>query len=213
MGHPRAPLTPADLDRLAWSKDPGGLLPAIVQDAATLQVLMQAWMNRDALAETLESGQATFWSRSRRSRWRKGESSGNRLRVVEVLADCDGDSLLVTVEPTGPACHEGTTSCFGDQDAPGIGWLARLSQTIAARQTADADSSYTARLLASGPTRIAQKVGEEGVETALAGAVGSSDQLLEEAADLLFHLLVLLRARGVGFAKVVAVLRDRANHD
>ena len=209
MAHPRTPLTLADLDRLDWSKSADGLLPAVVQDSATLQVLMQAWMNRDALAETLESDEATFWSRSRESRWRKGETSGNRLRVVQVLTDCDADSLLVLAEPVGPACHEGTASCFGSEDAPGLGWLARLEQTIAARQGADPASSYTARLFASGPTRIAQKVGEEGVETALAGAAGPDDQLREEAADLLFHLLVLLRSRGLGLDAVVETLRRR----
>ena len=210
MGHPRTPLTAADLDRIDWAKAHDGLLPAIVQDAATRQVLMLAWMNRDALAETLDSGEAVFWSRSRRSRWRKGETSGNRLRLVEVLADCDADTILVLADPVGPACHENLTSCFGDQDAPGLGWLARLEQTIAARQGADPASSYTARLLADGPTRCAQKVGEEGVETALAGAAGTGDELREEAADLLFHLLVLLRSRGQALGEVVECLRARS---
>jgi phosphoribosyl-ATP pyrophosphohydrolase/phosphoribosyl-AMP cyclohydrolase len=210
MGHPRTPLTAADLDRIDWAKANDGLLPAIVQDAATRQVLMLAWMNRDALAETLDSGETVFWSRSRRSRWRKGETSGNRLRVVEVLADCDADTILVLADPVGPACHENLTSCFGDQDAPGLGWLARLEQTIAARQGADPTSSYTARLLADGPTRCAQKVGEEGVETALAGAAGTGDELREEAADLLFHLLVLLRSRGQTFSEVIECLRARS---
>ena len=136
MGHPRTALTSTDIDRLAWDRASGGLLPAIVQDAATLQVLVLAWMNPESLAETLDSGEVTFWSRSRQARWRKGDTSGNRLRVVEVLADCDADSLLVTAEPLGPACHEGLTSCFGDQDAPGLGRFARLEHTIAGRQTA-----------------------------------------------------------------------------
>lgn len=210
MAHPRTPLTAADLDRIDWAKANDGLLPAIVQDAATRQVLMLAWMNRDALAETFDSGEAVFWSRSRRSRWRKGEASGNRLSVVEVLADCDADTILVLANPAGPACHENLTSCFGDQDAPGLGWLARLEQTIAARQGADPTSSYTARLLADGPTRCAQKVGEEGVETALAGAAGTGDELREEAADLVFHLLVLLRSRGQTFSEVIECLRARS---
>ena len=211
MAHPRSPLTSADLNRLDWGKANDGLLPAAIQDAATRQVLMLAWMNREALAETLESGEATFWSRSRQARWRKGETSGNRLRVVEVLADCDAYAILVLADPLGPACHENLTSCFGDQDAPGLGWLARLEQTIANRKDADPAASYTARLLAEGPTRIAQKVGEEGVETALAGAAGTDRQLREEAADLLFHLLVLLRARGMGLDAVMEVLRQRDN--
>ena len=210
MGHPRAPLTAADLDRIDWTKAKDGLLPAIVQDAATRQVLMLAWMNRDALAETLDSGEAVFWSRSRQGRWRKGETSGNHLRVIEVLADCDADTILVLADPVGPACHENLTSCFGDEDAPGLGWLARLEQTITARQTADPASSYTARLLADGPKRCAQKVGEEGVETALAGAAGTAHELREEAADLLFHLLVLLRSRGQTFGEVVNCLRARS---
>lgn len=210
MGHPRTPLTPADLDRLDWAKGSDGLLPVIVQDAATLQVLMQAWINREALAETLDSGEATFWSRSRRMRWRKGETSGNRLRVEQVLTDCDADSLLLLASPMGPACHEGAVSCFGDQDAPGLGRLARLERTIAAREGADATSSYTARLLAEGPTRCAQKVGEEGVEVALAGVAGTDAQLCEEAADLVFHLLVLLRSRGLELSGVLDVLKARA---
>ncbi|MDO1558575.1 bifunctional phosphoribosyl-AMP cyclohydrolase/phosphoribosyl-ATP diphosphatase HisIE [Brevundimonas sp. 2R-24] len=209
MAHPRTPLTPADLDRLDWDKSADGLLPAVVQDAATLQVLMQAWMNRDALAETLESGEATFWSRSRQARWRKGESSGNRLRLVEVLADCDADSLLVSVRPAGPTCHEGLTSCFGEENAPGLGWLARLEQIIASRRGGDESASYTARLLAEGPMRIAQKVGEEGVEVALAGVAGADRRLVEEAADLLFHLQVLLCARDMTFEAVTDELRRR----
>jgi phosphoribosyl-ATP pyrophosphohydrolase/phosphoribosyl-AMP cyclohydrolase len=188
----------------------GGLLPAVVQDAATLQVLMLAYMDEAALTETLFSGEATFFSRSRGGRWRKGETSGNRLRVVEVKADCDGDTLLVLVEPTGPACHLDTTSCFGDEDAPGLGRLARLEATIASREGADPSSSWTAKLLAAGPKRAAQKVGEEGVETALAGAAGDENELCQESADLLYHLLVLLRSRGVKLAQVLDVLAGRA---
>ena len=210
MGHPRTPLTRADIDRMDWAGGAGGLLPAVVQDVHTLQVLMLAWVDRSALLETLESGEATFFSRSRQARWRKGETSGNRLRVAEVLADCDADSLLMRVEPAGPACHEGAVSCFGDASAPGLGWIAALEATIASRDGGDPSASYTARLLGEGPARAAQKVGEEGVETALAGAAGSDDQLREEAADLMFHLLILLRSRGVGFADVVATLRARS---
>jgi len=194
--------------RLAWSK---GLIPCVVQDAETLQVLMLAYMDEAALAETQQSGEATFYSRSRGGRWRKGETSGNRLRVVRMEADCDGDTILLTVHPAGPACHLDTTSCFGDADAPGLGRLARLEQTIALR-AADADpaSSYTARLIAAGPKRIAQKVGEEGVETALAGVAGDAAELASESADLIYHLLVLLRARGLALADVLDVLAQRA---
>lgn len=209
MGRTRQALTAADIAGLDWSKG-GGLLAAVVQDAATQQVLMLAWMDQAALTETLESGEATFFSRSRGGRWRKGETSGNRLRVTEVLADCDGDALLVRATPMGPACHEGTVSCFGDSDAPGLGRLARLEATIAERADGDPESSWTARLLAQGPVRVAQKVGEEGVETALAGACGTDEALREEAADLIYHLLVLLHARGLGLHDALEVLTRRS---
>jgi phosphoribosyl-AMP cyclohydrolase / phosphoribosyl-ATP pyrophosphohydrolase len=209
MGRSRQALSAGDAARVDFAKA-GGLVPAVVQDARTLQVLMLAYMDEAALGETLGSGEATFFSRSRGGRWRKGETSGNRLRVREVLADCDGDALLVLAEPAGPACHENTTSCFGAEDAPGLGMLARLEATIAERASADPERSWTARLLAEGPKRAAQKVGEEGVETALAGAAGDASELREEAADLLYHLLVLLKARGVALGEVLDVLRARA---
>lgn len=190
-----------------------GLVCAVVQDRLTLQVLMVAWMNRDALDETLSSGEATFYSRSRRSRWRKGETSGNRLKVSSIVADCDGDTLLLTVEPAGPACHLGTASCFGGAVAPGVGRLGALERAVAARASAPPEESYTARLLARGVKRVAQKVGEEGVETALAGAAGNDAELCEEAADLFYHVAVLLQARGLGFADVMAVLAARAEQE
>ncbi len=185
----------------------GGLAPAIVQDAATLQVLMLAYMDAAALAETVASGEATFFSRSRGERWRKGETSGHRLKVLSINADCDGDTILLSVEPQGPACHLGTASCFGEAVAPGVGRLALLERTIAARAHGD---GYTARLLAAGVRRVAQKVGEEGVETALAGAAGDAHELCEEAADLLYHLLALLKARGLRLEDVMTVLKKRA---
>ena len=188
----------------------GGLIAAVVQDAATLQVLMLAYMDRAALDETLSSGEATFFSRSRGGRRRKGETSGDRLKVVSVTPDCDGDAVLVRVEPVGNACHLNRVSCFGDADAPGLGRLARLEQTITARAGADPAESWTAKLLASGPKRIAQKVGEEGVETALAGAAGDEAELASEAADLVYHLLVLLRSRGLSLQDVLDVLESRA---
>ncbi|MFC5342524.1 bifunctional phosphoribosyl-AMP cyclohydrolase/phosphoribosyl-ATP diphosphatase HisIE [Brevundimonas staleyi] len=187
-----------------------GLIPAVVQDADTLQVLTLAYMDRAALEETIDSGEATFFSRSRGGRWRKGETSGNRLTVVAITADCDGDALVVSVRPMGPACHLGTTSCFGDQDAPGLGRIARLERTIAERAAADPETSWTAKLLAQGPKRAAQKVGEEGVETALAGAAGPNEELASEAADLIYHLLVLLRSRQMSFQDVLDVLASRA---
>lgn len=188
----------------------GGLIPVVVQDADTLQVLTVAYMDRAALDETLASGEATFFSRSRGGRWRKGETSGNRLKVVDVKTDCDRDALVLSVRPTGPACHLGSTSCFGAEAAPGVGQLALLERRIAERAAADPASSYTARLLAEGIRRVAQKVGEEGVETALAAVSGSDQEVAEEAADLIYHLLVLLRARGMQAGNVLEVLERRA---
>jgi phosphoribosyl-ATP pyrophosphohydrolase/phosphoribosyl-AMP cyclohydrolase len=202
-------VTPEQIASVDFAKG-GGLVPAIVQDALTLQVLMLAYMDEAALKETLESGEATFFSRSRGGRWRKGETSGHRLKVVSVTPDCDGDTLLVLAEPMGPACHLNTTSCFGDEDAPGLGRLGRLERTIDERASADPSTSWTAKLLAAGPKRAAQKVGEEGVETALAGAAGDVEELCNESADLLYHLMVLLKSRGVRLAQVLAVLKRRA---
>lgn len=189
----------------------GGLIPVVVQDAATLQVLMLAYMDRAALDETITSNEATFFSRSRGGRWRKGETSGDRLHVVSITPDCDADALVLKVRPVGNACHLNRVSCFGDEDAPGLGRLARLEATIADRATADPAESWTARLLADGPKRAAQKVGEEGVEVALAGAAGDVAELAEESADLIYHLLVLLRSRDVEFARVLEILERRSS--
>lgn len=188
----------------------GGLIPVIVQDAATLQVLMLAYMDEAALAETIASGEATFFSRSRGGRWRKGETSGHRLNMISITPDCDNDTLLLSVRPRGPACHLNTISCFGEADAPGLGRLARLEATILERAATNDTQSYTARLLAEGVKRVAQKLGEEGVEAALAGAAGDDEELREESADLIYHLLVLLRARGLALADVLDVLTRRA---
>ncbi|WP_242077991.1 bifunctional phosphoribosyl-AMP cyclohydrolase/phosphoribosyl-ATP diphosphatase HisIE [Brevundimonas diminuta] len=187
-----------------------GLVPVVVQDAATLQVLTLAYMDRAALDETIASGEATFFSRSRGGRWRKGETSGDRLHVVSITADCDGDAIVLSVRPVGNACHLNRTSCFGEADAPGLGRIARLERTIAERAAADPSESWTARLIAQGPKRIAQKVGEEGVETALAGVAGPDEELASEAADLIYHLLVLLHARNMVFQDVLDVLASRA---
>jgi phosphoribosyl-ATP pyrophosphohydrolase/phosphoribosyl-AMP cyclohydrolase len=197
-----------DPDQLDFGKS-GGLISVVVQDAATLQVLTLAYMDRPALDETIASGEATFFSRSRGGRWRKGETSGDRLHVVSITPDCDADALVLKVRPVGAACHLNRVSCFGDEDAPGLGRLARLEQTIAVRAAADPAESWTARLLAEGPKRAAQKVGEEGVEVALAGAAGNAGDLVEEAADLIYHLLVLLRSRDLEFARVLDVLERR----
>lgn len=184
----------------------GGLLPAIVQDADTLRVLMLGYMNREALQRTLDSGRVTFYSRSRDSLWTKGEQSGNGLALVAIETDCDADTLLVQARPLGPTCHLGRTSCFAE--APGE-FLAELDALLAKRERERPAGSYSTRLFEAGVRRIAQKVGEEGVETALAAVSQGDAELLGEAADLAYHLLVLLRARGLGLRDLTAVLRER----
>ncbi|RYD15750.1 MAG: bifunctional phosphoribosyl-AMP cyclohydrolase/phosphoribosyl-ATP diphosphatase HisIE [Lysobacteraceae bacterium] len=203
-------MQPEDLDALAWARSvdarAGGLLPAIVQHADDQRVLMLGWMSREALLATLDSGWVTFHSRSRGNLWTKGETSGHRLALVSIAADCDRDALLVQARPQGPTCHLARTSCFEHVPASAV---VELDAVVAARMRDAPRGSYTASLLAGGTARIAQKVGEEGVEAALAGVVGSDEALLGEAADLLYHLLVLLRARGLGWSEVEAVLRER----
>jgi len=202
-----APLTPDALDALAWKKMEG-LLPAVVQDRASGRLLMIGYMNREALAATLASGFVTFFSRSKQRLWRKGESSGNVLRLASAHEDCDGDALLVLADPEGPTCHLGTTSCFGGEP-DGPGWLAELS-TIVAERAASADpSSYTRKLIESGVERIAQKIGEEGTEVALAAVTRDPSGCAEEVADLLYHVTVLMEARDFGWADVIAVLKSR----
>jgi phosphoribosyl-ATP pyrophosphohydrolase/phosphoribosyl-AMP cyclohydrolase len=189
-----------------------GLVPAIVQDADTGAVLMMAYMNREALEQTLARRRAVFYSRSKQRLWEKGENTGHMLEVVDVALDCDADTLLVSARPRGPACHNGTLTCFGDEprsSAASIAFLAKLEGVVAQRASEKPEDSYTARLLGKGINKVAQKVGEEGVETALAGANDSDQKVIEESADLLFHLLVLLRARGVALGKVVEELERR----
>ena len=190
-------------------KKGGGLVPAIVQDAKTEQVLMLGYMNEASLAKTQDTGLVTFYSRSRKELWTKGETSGNTLKLQSITVDCDHDTLLVRATPTGPTCHEGTTSCFGDKGPEGLGFLAYLEDLIEDRKSADADSSYTASLLHGPLRRAAQKVGEEGVETALAAVAETEDKLTSEAADLVYHLLVLLAAKDVKFESVIAELKSR----
>jgi phosphoribosyl-ATP pyrophosphohydrolase/phosphoribosyl-AMP cyclohydrolase len=202
-------MTPDDITRLDWTKQ-DGLLPAIVQDAATLRVLMLGYMNRDALQATLASGRVTFFSRGRQRLWTKGESSGNFLQLVGIETDCDGDSLLVLARPQGPTCHLGRTSCF--PGAPGA-FLAELDALIAQRDRERPQGSYTTTLFDAGVRAVAQKVGEEGVETALAAVVQDDAALCGEAADLLFHLQVLLRARGLSLDDAVSVLGTRHRPD
>jgi len=197
------------VEALDWRKG-DGLLPLIVQHAHDGRVLMLGYTDRNALERTLASGEVHFWSRSKQRLWRKGESSGHVLALVSLAMDCDRDSLLAQALPAGPTCHRGTPSCF-DGDARAHPWLNELEALIAARANGDPASSYVAKLLAATPARRAQKVGEEGVEVALAAATGDIDGVRSEAADLVFHLLVLLRGAGLSLADVIGELarRDR----
>lgn len=203
-----APLTPAITAALAWNKM-NGLIPAIVQDRSSGRALMLGYMNRDALDATLETGRATFFSRSRQQLWEKGETSGNALHVRAVFADCDDDALLLLADSEGPTCHTGTISCFGNEAAEGPGWLAELSKVIHERAVSGDETSYTHGLLAEGLPRIAQKIGEEGVEVALAAVTSGKEDCAEEIADLLFHLAVLMESAGLRWNEVITVLRDR----
>ncbi|HTX25250.1 MAG TPA: bifunctional phosphoribosyl-AMP cyclohydrolase/phosphoribosyl-ATP diphosphatase HisIE [Steroidobacteraceae bacterium] len=201
----------ADIPALDFAKG-GGLLPAVVQHAGTGAVLMVGFMNAAALRATLERRRVVFYSRSRQRLWEKGETSGHHLELVDIRRDCDADTLLVAAAPHGPVCHTGMRTCFGDEPvaaAERLAFLAELERIIAARSGARPEDSYTARLLTQGIRRLAQKVGEEALEVALAGVAESDTRVVEEAADLLFHLLVLLRGRDLPLARVVAALEAR----
>lgn len=197
-----------DGSALNWQKS-NGLIPAIIQHAVTGKVLMLAYMNESALEQTLSSGYVTFYSRSRKRLWQKGETSGHVLSLAAIDADCDKDTLLIQAHPAGPVCHLETPTCFGDQNWPGHAFLAELEQIIKQRKSADPSTSYTAQLLTGPSKRIAQKVGEEGVETALAAVAESRDELLSEAADLLYHLQVLLVSADVDLSHLSDTLRQR----
>lgn len=204
-------ISKADMMTIAFdARD--GLVPAIVQDADGGGVLMLGYMNPASLSATLERGRVVFYSRSRKRLWEKGETSGHTLDVVDIAVDCDHDTLLVIARPRGPVCHRGCRTCFGDVARTGaepLAFLAALEQLIGRRWIERPPGSYTTRLFAEGPLRIAQKVGEEGVEVALAGTAESVEKLTSEAADLLYHLLVLLRSRGVSLEKVIEELAAR----
>ena len=198
-----------NIEALKWPET--GLLPVVVQHAISGKVLMQGYANAEALRVTLSSKQVTFYSRSKQRLWTKGESSGHVLTLQSMVADCDLDSILLLALPHGPTCHVGTETCWHDEasNSPSLSFLTDLEQVIADRQGADPKSSYTASLFARGVKRIAQKVGEEGVESALAAMAGDKEELKNEAADLIFHLLVLLRSQDLALNDVIDVLKAR----
>jgi phosphoribosyl-ATP pyrophosphohydrolase/phosphoribosyl-AMP cyclohydrolase len=205
------PIGFSDLDRLDFAKG-DGLIPAVIQHAGTAAVLMIGYMNREALEATLTRGRVVFFSRSKGRLWEKGETSGHALAVAEIHADCDRDALLVTVWPQGPVCHLGNANCFGSEpntDTQELAFLGELEHVIGERMAARLPGSYTARLVASGMKRIAQKVSEEGLEVALAAAAGTDGEVVAEASDLFYHVLVLLKARGLNLKRVVAELHAR----
>jgi len=197
-----------DDSQLDWAKG-DGLVPAIVQHWRSGAALMLGYMNAEALAQTQQTGKVTFYSRSKQRLWVKGETSGHFLLLKSLRADCDNDTILVQAEPIGPTCHKGTQSCFGDGSEPPVAFLAELDALVAQRECERPMGSYTTKLFEGGVRRIAQKVGEEGVETALAAVAQDEAALLGESADLIFHLLVLLRARGLDLSSVIAELRQR----
>ncbi|WP_318485948.1 bifunctional phosphoribosyl-AMP cyclohydrolase/phosphoribosyl-ATP diphosphatase HisIE [Photobacterium leiognathi] len=202
------------LTNINWEKV-AGLIPAIVQDNASGQVLMLGYMNEDALQKTLDTKQVTFWSRTKERLWTKGETSGNVLQLKSIQLDCDQDTLLVQVDPIGPTCHLNTTTCFDSDESgtqpPSLVFLHQLEQLLASRKGADPESSYTAILYARGTKRISQKVGEEGVEVALAATSGDKAELVCESADLIYHLLVLLQDQGLSMSDVTNKLQERHN--
>ncbi|MEC6833692.1 bifunctional phosphoribosyl-AMP cyclohydrolase/phosphoribosyl-ATP diphosphatase HisIE [Photobacterium toruni] len=202
------------LTNINWEKV-AGLIPAIVQDYASGQVLMLGYMNEDALQKTLDTKQVTFWSRTKERLWTKGETSGNVLQLKSIQLDCDQDTLLVQVDPIGPTCHLNTTTCFDSDESsaqpPSLVFLHQLEQLLASRKGADPESSYTASLYARGTKRISQKVGEEGVEVALAATSGDKAELVCESADLIYHLLVLLQDQGLSLSDVIDKLQERHN--
>ncbi|GGO72336.1 bifunctional phosphoribosyl-AMP cyclohydrolase/phosphoribosyl-ATP diphosphatase HisIE [Bowmanella pacifica] len=197
-----------NIEALAWDKM-DGMLPVVVQHAISGKIQMQGYMNREALQKSLDTGHVTFFSRSKQRLWTKGESSGHTLDLLELSCDCDQDALIALAMPNGPTCHTGDPSCWHQGATPSLTFVAELEQVLAQRKSAAPDSSYTASLYAKGIKRIAQKVGEEGVETALAATVGDLEELKNESADLLYHLLVLLQASNLSLQDVIQVLQTR----
>ncbi|SIR17577.1 bifunctional phosphoribosyl-AMP cyclohydrolase/phosphoribosyl-ATP diphosphatase HisIE [Maribacter ulvicola] len=193
-----------------WEKMSDGLVPAIIQDARTKNVLMLGYMNADALAKTTETGKVTFFSRSKQRLWTKGEESGNFLNLVSIKNDCDNDSLLITVNPVGPTCHTGTDTCWNEENNSQFGFFSELEDTIKERRTsADDSKSYVASLFKKGINKVAQKVGEEAVETVIEAMDNNDELFLYESADLLFHYLMLLQAKGFTLKDIEAELMKR----
>ena len=197
-----------NLDKIDWNKGQG-LVPAIVQNSDNGQILMLAYMDRAALAQTISSKKVTFFSRSKNRLWTKGETSGNWLDFISGEMDCDADTLLIQARPQGPSCHTGSVTCFNDQTPNNIGFLDQLTILIAERHKTMPEGSYTTSLFAEGKARIAQKVGEEGVELALARMKDDNTELANEAADLLFHMMVLLEDAGLSLTDAISVLQNR----
>ena len=192
-----------------FSKHPDGLVPAIVQDANTKCVLMLGYMNQEAVTKTQEKRQVTFFSRSKNRLWTKGEESGHVLSLIDMAVDCDRDALLIQANPKGPTCHKGDDTCWGESNTPHYGFLSVLEEVIADRKNNPSDKSYVASLFAKGINKIAQKVGEEAVETVIEAKDTNSDLFLNESADLLFHMMILLQAKGQSLNDVVRVLGER----
>ncbi|MEM9143033.1 MAG: bifunctional phosphoribosyl-AMP cyclohydrolase/phosphoribosyl-ATP diphosphatase HisIE [Bacteroidota bacterium] len=194
----------------AWEKFSDGLVPAIIQDTTTKNVLMLGYMDQDALEKTMALKKVTFFSRSKQRLWTKGEESGNFLHLVDIKNDCDKDTLLVLTRPEGPTCHTGTDTCWGGDNAPNFGFFSELEAIIAERRNSgNKDGSYVASLFAKGINKIAQKVGEEAVETVIEAKDSDDHLFLNESADLLFHYLILLQAKGFALKDIEEVLRKR----
>lgn len=195
-----------------FNKNQDGLIPAIIEDAVTKTVLMLGYMNQEALTQTQDSKRVTFYSRSKKRLWTKGEESGNFLNLVDIKNDCDNDSLLIRVRPVGPTCHTGSDTCWNEENISNFGFLSQLEKTIAQRRnSADSESSYVASLFKKGINKIAQKVGEEAVETVIEAKDDNDELFLSESADLLFHYLILLQAKGFTLKDIEAVLKKRGN--
>ncbi|XLS31016.1 bifunctional phosphoribosyl-AMP cyclohydrolase/phosphoribosyl-ATP diphosphatase HisIE [Flavobacteriaceae bacterium M23B6Z8] len=192
-----------------FQKDPGGLVPAVIQDAITNNVLMLGYMNEEAYLKTLKTGKVTFYSRSKNRLWTKGEESGNYLELKEFSVDCDNDTLLIKVKPHGPTCHTGSDTCWNEVNTSNFGFFSQLEDIISERKNNPTEKSYVASLFNKGINKIAQKVGEEAVETVIEAKDANDDLFLNESADLLFHYLILLQAKGFKLSDIEEVLKKR----